>query len=99
MKATSASALGWISESRRDGLAFVVHHAVEQVPKSGWLTPSMSMTTLLVTPIFLPTTFSPASSRRWHHALLDLVGVLDGDVRAARAQRANGFARRLTRAS
>ncbi len=34
-------------------------------PKSGWLTLSMSITTLLVTPIFLPTIVSPASSRRW----------------------------------
>ena len=34
-------------------------------PKSGWFTFSMSMTTLLVTPIFLPTTVWPSSSWRW----------------------------------
>ena len=33
-------------------------------PKSGWCTPSMSCTALEVTPIFLPTTFSPSFTRR-----------------------------------
>jgi hypothetical protein len=34
-------------------------------PKSGWPTPSMSITAWLVTPIFLPMTFSPAARRRF----------------------------------
>ena len=46
-------------------LALVEHHAESRMPKSGWSTPSMSITTLLVTPIFLPITVSPASVRRW----------------------------------
>jgi hypothetical protein len=40
----------------------------------------MFITAREVTPIFLPMTRSPASSRRAEHALLHLVGIGDGDA-------------------
>ena len=65
MKATSASARGAIIESA--GIAWPSLNTMPEViwPKSGWLTPSICMTILLVTPIFLPMMVSPASTRRW----------------------------------
>ena len=64
-KATSASALGAIIESARIASPSCTTMPESSWPKSGWSTFSMSITTLLVTPIFLPTTVSPASRRRW----------------------------------
>jgi hypothetical protein len=52
---------------------------------------AQSCTGLLVTPIFLPTMVSPAHPAG-HEALLDAVGVGDGDVRLTLQQRADGAA-------
>ena len=63
--ATSASALGAIRRPMLTASPSLKTMPESRWPKSGWFTPSMSITTLLVTPIFLPTTVSPASRRRW----------------------------------